>query len=109
MPTMRDIARAASVSLGSVSNDFNNPDLVPEDTPLAISQAGYHPNAAARSLKTNQTLRPGLAPLISLEDNYSLDPGETAFLAFLSGSHLRRPGSAGLRTPDGRAPGGRPR
>jgi LacI family transcriptional regulator len=89
MPTMRDIARAANVSIGTVSNYFNNPDLVAEDTRQAIRQAiqqvGYHPNAAARSLKTNQTLRLGLVPLISLEDNYSLDPGDYAFLEFLSG------------------------
>jgi LacI family transcriptional regulator len=89
MPTMRDIALAANVSIGTVSNYFNNPDLVAEDTCDAIKQAikkiGYHPNAAARSLKTKQTLRIGLVPLISLEDNYSLDPGDYAFLEFLSG------------------------
>lgn len=89
MPTMRDIARSAKVSLGTVSNYFNNPDLVADETRAAIRQAiqqvGYHPHAAARSLKTNQTLRIGLVPLISLEDNYSLDPGDYAFLEFLSG------------------------
>jgi LacI family transcriptional regulator len=89
MPTMRDIARAANVSIGTVSNFFNNPDLVAEDTCNAINDAikkvGYHPNAAARSLKTKQTLRIGLVPLISLEENYSLDPGDYAFLEFLSG------------------------
>jgi hypothetical protein len=78
---MRDIARAASVSLGSVSNDFNNPDLVAEDTRSAIrpaiQQAGCHPNDGAGSLKTNQALRLGLMPLISVENNYSLDPGDT--------------------------------
>jgi hypothetical protein len=91
MPTMRDSARAASVSTGSVSNDFTYPALVAEDTrqaiPPATQQAGYHPNAAARSLKTSQSLRLGLAPLISLEDNCSLDPDDTTFLAFLSGTN----------------------
>ena len=40
-----------------------------------------------RGEKDRLTMLPAslVAPLISLEDNYSLDPGETAFLAFLSG------------------------
>ena len=89
MPTMRDIAQTAKVSLGTVSNYFNNPDRVAEETRQAIAHAikelDYHPHAAARSLKTNTTRRIGMVPLISLEDNYSLTPGDYAFLEFLSG------------------------
>ncbi len=89
MSTMRDIARTAGGSLGTVANYFNNPDLVAEATREAIRRAikeiDFHPHAAARSLKTNQTRRIGLVPLISLEDNYSVDPGDYAFLEFLSG------------------------
>jgi len=89
MTTMHDIARAAGVSLGTISNYFNKPDLVAEATRDAIRKAikelDYHPHAAARTLKTNQTLRIGLVPLISLADNYSVDPGDYAFLEFLSG------------------------
>jgi len=89
MTTMRDIAKAAGVSLGTVSNYFNNPEMVAEETSDAIRDAikklDYHPHAAARSLKTNQTRRIGMVPLISLEANYSVDPGDYAFLEFLSG------------------------
>ncbi len=89
MTTMRDIAKVAGVSLGTVSNYFNNPDMVAEETCTAIRKAikqlDYHPHAAARSLKTNQTRRIGMVPLISLEANYSLEPGDYAFLEFLSG------------------------
>ena len=89
MTTMHDIARVAGVSLGTISNYFNKPDLVAETTRDAIRKAikelDYHPHAAARTLKTNQTLRIGLVPLISLADNYSVDPGDYAFLEFLSG------------------------
>ena len=89
MPTMRDIAKTAGVAIGTVSNYFNNSDLLAEDTRKSIQKAiqelDYHPNAAARSLKTNTTRRIGLVPLISLEDNRSPDPGDYAFLEFLSG------------------------
>lgn len=88
MTTIRDIARQAKVSVGTVSNYLNNPEIVAEDTRLAIKKTiedlGYHPRAAARSLKSRFTHRIGLVPLISLEDNYSPDPGDTAFLEFLS-------------------------
>lgn len=93
MTTMRDIANKAGVSLGTISNYFNNPHMVAEDTRedirLAIKELDYHPHAAARSLKTNTTRRIGLVPLISLEENYSLDPGDYAFLEFLSGVNTR--------------------
>jgi LacI family transcriptional regulator len=86
---MRDIAKTAGVALGTVSNYFNNSDLLAEETRKSIQKAiqelDYHPNAAARSLKTNTTRRIGLVPLISLEDNYSPEPGDYAFLEFLSG------------------------
>jgi DNA-binding LacI/PurR family transcriptional regulator len=88
MTTIRDIARNAHVSTGTVSNFLNNPDLVAPETrqtiQQTISELGYHPHAAARSLKSRQTRRIGLVPLISLQDNHSVDPGDTAFLEFLS-------------------------
>jgi DNA-binding LacI/PurR family transcriptional regulator len=88
MTTIRDIARNAHVSVGTVSNFLNNPDLVAPETRQTIQQTvselGYHPHAAARSLKSRQTRRIGLVPLISLQDNHSVDPGDTAFLEFLS-------------------------
>lgn len=88
MTTIRDIAKRARVSVGTISNYLNNPEVVAEETrqviEKVIQELQYHPHAAARSLKSRQTRRLGLVPLISLEDNHSLDPGDTAFLEFLS-------------------------
>jgi DNA-binding LacI/PurR family transcriptional regulator len=88
MATIRDIAKRARVSVGTISNYLNNPEVVAEETRQAIEtvikELQYHPRAAARSLKSRQTRRLGLVPLISIEDNHSLDPGDTAFLEFLS-------------------------
>ncbi len=89
MTTIRDIARAAGVSIGTISNYLNDPQLVAEDTRehirQKIAELNYHPRAAARSLKSRQTRRIGLVPLISPEENRSLDPGDAAFLEFLAG------------------------
>ncbi len=93
MPTIRDIARQAGVSVGTVSNYLNNPDIVAEKSRQPIEDAirilGYHPHAAARSLKSNQTNRIGLVPLISPEHNRSMEPGDLAFLEFLSAINTR--------------------
>lgn len=89
MTTIRDIAQAAGVSIGTVSNYMNDPDLVADDTREKIAQKikelDYHPKAAARSLKSRQTHRIGLVPIISSEDNRSADPGDNAFLELLAG------------------------
>ncbi len=88
MATIRDIAKKANVSVGTISNYLNNPDIVAENTreiiKKTIEELDYHPKAAARSLKSKFNRRIGLVPLISIEDNHSLDPGDTAFLEFLS-------------------------
>jgi DNA-binding LacI/PurR family transcriptional regulator len=89
MTTIRDIANAASVSIGTVSNYLNDPKLVAEETSerirSKIKELNYHPRAAARSLKSQRTYRIGLVPIISPEDNRSPDPGDNAFLELLSG------------------------
>jgi DNA-binding LacI/PurR family transcriptional regulator len=88
MATIRDIAKKAGVSVGTVSNYLNNPDKVSEKSQDAIrktiDELGYHPRAAAQSLKSNQTHRIGLVPLISPEENRSLEPSDNAFLEFLA-------------------------
>lgn len=89
MPTIRDIAQAAGVSIGTVSNFLNDPALVAEDTreriERVIRELDYHPKAAARSLKSRATRRIGLVPIVSPDDNRSADPGDNAFLELLAG------------------------
>jgi DNA-binding LacI/PurR family transcriptional regulator len=88
MTTIRDIARQAGVSVGTVSNYLNSPDKVSKKSQEAIRKAidelGYHPRAAAQSLKSNQTHRIGLVPLISPQENRSMEPSDNAFLEFLA-------------------------
>ena len=89
MTTIRDIASAAGVSIGTVSNYLNDPQLLAEETRKKIhgkiQELDYHPSAAARSLKSRQTLRIGLVPIIHPEDYRSTDPGDNAFLELLAG------------------------
>jgi LacI family transcriptional regulator len=59
MTTIRDVAKYASVSVGTVSNVLNNSSLVRPETRervlAAIAALNYHPTAAARSLNTQLT------------------------------------------------------
>ena len=89
MTTIRDIATAAGVSIGTVSNYLNDPQLVADETREKIHskivELDFHPSAAARSLKSRQTLRIGLVPIISPENYRGTDPGDNAFLELLAG------------------------
>lgn len=89
MTAIRDIAKAAGVSVGTVSNYLNDPGMLTEKTrqkiKAKIEELDYHPHAAARSLKSRHTRRIGLVPIISSEDNRSSNPGDNAFLELLSG------------------------
>ena len=89
MATIREIAKKANTSIGTVSNYLNEPSLVAESTQKRIEEAieyfDYHPKAAARSLKSRFTRRIGIVPLISYEDNRSDNPGDNAFLELLAG------------------------
>lgn len=91
MGTIKEIAKKAGVSIGTVSNYLNTPEIVAEKSREAIRKAiediGYHPRAAARSLKSNRTYRIGLVPIISPEDNLSLEPSDNAFLEFLAAAN----------------------
>ncbi|MGI8458577.1 MAG: LacI family DNA-binding transcriptional regulator [Propionibacteriaceae bacterium] len=57
--TIRDVARAAGVSISTVSRALSAPDRVAEDTRLRVRRAaralGYHPNGSARGLITGRT------------------------------------------------------
>jgi LacI family transcriptional regulator len=59
MASIRDIARRAKVSVGTVSNYLNNPDRLAKSTREKIRRAiealGYYPRTAARSLATSRS------------------------------------------------------
>lgn len=59
MATIRDVAKAAGVSIATVSRVFNNSDLVTRETAEKVwriaNELDYWPNSAAMSLTTNRT------------------------------------------------------
>ncbi|HLY57542.1 MAG TPA: LacI family DNA-binding transcriptional regulator [Stellaceae bacterium] len=63
-PTIRDVAKAAEVSVGTVSAVINGSVRVTESTRTrilqCISELGYEPNTAARSLKRQRSSSIGL-------------------------------------------------
>ena len=63
-PTIRDVAKAASVSMGTVSRVAAGGELVTEATQkkvqAAMDRLGYVPNIAARTMRTNRTMMVGL-------------------------------------------------
>ncbi len=64
MATMKDVAREAKVSLGTVSNVLNKRPTVTEANCIkvmnAVRKLKYRPNTAARTLKTNTSKSIGL-------------------------------------------------
>jgi LacI family transcriptional regulator len=65
--TIRDVARVAGVSDGTVSNTLNRPHMVTDATRervlAAMREVGYVPNAAARTLRVGRSRSIGLAVL----------------------------------------------
>lgn len=63
-PTIKDVAKAAGVSVATVSNILNNRTHVKSDkvkkVHAAIEELGYRPDSAARSLKANRTKTIGI-------------------------------------------------
>jgi len=64
MPTMKEVAREAGVSVGTVSNVLNNVSTVSEENRKkvleAVEKLKYSPNFIARSLKTGHSKSLGL-------------------------------------------------
>ncbi|MFV0634088.1 LacI family DNA-binding transcriptional regulator, partial [Demequina sp.] len=65
--SVREVARLAGVSVGTVSNVLNRPDQVKDATVErvreAIAELGYVPNAAARQLRAGQSTTVALVVL----------------------------------------------
>jgi LacI family transcriptional regulator len=75
-PVMKDVARHAGVSLGTVSNVLNNPDLVSAPTRERVLQAiedlGFVRNSAARSLVRGSVETVGFV-IVDLANSFFLD------------------------------------
>lgn len=59
MPSIKEVARLAGVSVGTVSNVLNRPDMVAPETRrrvlAAVAKLGYVPNASARQLRAGRS------------------------------------------------------
>lgn len=94
MATMKDVARLAGVSHGTVSNVLNGSKSVSSDKIKKVQQAmaelGYKPNVLARNLKTNRTGRievvlpdisnSAYAKIVEEIDRRAVERGYTAYL-----------------------------
>ena len=64
MVTIKDVAREAGVAISTVSNVFNNADIVSEETKQkvleAVEKLHYIPNMNAKLLKSNRKNTIGL-------------------------------------------------
>ena len=65
MPTSKDVAKRAGVSIATISRVYQSPELVkPETRNLVLKAAAelnYYPNLSARSLKQNKSNAIGIA------------------------------------------------
>jgi LacI family transcriptional regulator len=117
MVTIKDVARAAGVSVATVSRVYNGSDLVREQTTARVREVaqrlGYSPHGAARSLITSRTntlgvLLPDLYGEFFSEVIRGID--QTArrhrYHLLVSSSHAARPEiEAALRSMRGRVDG----
>ncbi len=87
--SMKDVARHAAVSVGTVSNVLNRPDIVSADrrerVEAAIRELGYVRNDAARQLKLGQSRTVGAIVL---------DSGNPFYAQLVSGIESAAEGSA---------------
>lgn len=67
LSSIREVAKRAGVSLGTVSNVLNRPEIVAEETrrrvQLAIEEIGFVPNGSARQLRVGKSKHIGLVVL----------------------------------------------
>ncbi len=92
MATIHDIAKKSGVSVGTISNYLNSPDLLADATreriQSAIDELGYYPKAAARALKSRASKRVGIIPDSPSDVHSEGDPGDAAFQEYLSAVNL---------------------
>lgn len=74
--TIKDVGKAAGVSVATVSNVLNSPDVVAPDTrarvTAVIEKLGYEPNRAARALQQQRTFSIGYQ-MPGVTDGFALD------------------------------------
>jgi DNA-binding LacI/PurR family transcriptional regulator len=100
MTTIRDVARYAQVSVGTVSNVLNGSPLVRNETRervlSAIKHLNYHPTAAARTLTTQRTNTVGMVRT-ELRPSYPFTESDPFILDLIDGvSAAAIEGSTGL-------------
>ncbi|HIC87836.1 MAG TPA: LacI family transcriptional regulator, partial [Anaerolineae bacterium] len=87
--TIKDVARRAGVSVGTVSNVLNGTVTVRpatrEQVLRAIAELDYHPTAAARSLKRQRTNTIGMIRALEGEQRAAFEASDYVFLEFLAG------------------------
>lgn len=87
--TIKDVARRAGVSVGTVSHVLNGTAPVREATRRRVLQAirelDYHPTAAARSLKNRRTGVIGIVRALEGEQRAGFEASDQVFLEFLAG------------------------
>lgn len=95
MPTIRDVAEHAGVSVGTVSNVLNGSSLVRDETRQRVLQViealNYHPKAAARSLSTQRANTLGMIRTELRPDSSTLesDPFTLELIAEISSAAAR--------------------
>lgn len=87
--TIKDVARKAGVSVGTVSHVLNGSavvrDVTRERVQQAIEDLDYHPTAAARSLKNRRTGIIGIVRTLEGEQRAAFEANDNVFLEFLAG------------------------
>lgn len=87
--TIKDVARKAGVSVGTVSHVLNGSASVRDATRERVQQAiealDYHPTAAARSLKNRRTGIIGIVRTLEGEQRAAFEANDNVFLEFLAG------------------------
>lgn len=89
-PTIRDVARRAGVSVGTVSHVLNGSATVSEATRArvleAIRELDYHPDEAARTLRRRTTGTIGLVRSVEGGAHMLTEANDYVFLEFLAGA-----------------------